>query len=109
MTVLADTFEGKPLNSPNDLVYKSDGSLYFTDPPFGLPKFFDDPRKDPKWATIAGIVGDVRHRGVDEPARPELYQPHAQSPYRSMILTVRQSQWLLQMLLSPRARTPWYF
>ena len=38
--------EGKRLNSPNDLVYKSDGSLYFTDPPFGLPKAFDDPRKE---------------------------------------------------------------
>ncbi|MFL6598723.1 MAG: SMP-30/gluconolactonase/LRE family protein, partial [Chthoniobacterales bacterium] len=38
--------EGKRLNSPNDLVYRSDGTLYFTDPPFGLPKFFDDPRKE---------------------------------------------------------------
>ena len=46
LTVLADSYGGKRLNSPNDLVYKSDGSLYFTDPPFGLPKFFDDPRKE---------------------------------------------------------------
>ncbi len=45
-TVLADSFEGKRLNSPNDLVYRSDGTLFFTDPPFGLPKFFDDPRKE---------------------------------------------------------------
>ncbi|HEX9639148.1 MAG TPA: SMP-30/gluconolactonase/LRE family protein [Acidobacteriota bacterium] len=45
-TVLAERFEGKRLNSPNDLVYKSDGSLYFTDPPFGLPKFYDDPRRE---------------------------------------------------------------
>jgi len=45
VTVLADAFEGKRLNSPNDLVYRSDGSVYFTDPPFGLPKFYDDPRK----------------------------------------------------------------
>ena len=37
ITVLADSFGGKKLNSPNDLVYKSDGSLYFTDPPYGLP------------------------------------------------------------------------
>jgi gluconolactonase len=35
-TILADSFEGKALNSPNDLVYRSDGSLYFTDPPYGL-------------------------------------------------------------------------
>jgi gluconolactonase len=35
-TVLADAYEGGRLNSPNDLVYASDGTLYFTDPPFGL-------------------------------------------------------------------------
>jgi gluconolactonase len=46
LTVLADSYQGKRLNSPNDLVYRSDGTLYFTDPPFGLPKFFDDPRKE---------------------------------------------------------------
>lgn len=46
LTVLADNFEGKRLNSPNDLVYRSDDTLYFTDPPFGLPKFHDDPRKE---------------------------------------------------------------
>lgn len=46
LTVLADRFEGRRLNSPNDLVYADDGTLYFTDPPFGLPKFFDDPRKE---------------------------------------------------------------
>ena len=45
-TVLADRYQGKRFNSPNDLIYKSDGALYFTDPPFGLPKFFDDPRKE---------------------------------------------------------------
>src|SRR5215510_11166364 len=35
-TVLAEQFQGKRLNSPNDLVVKSDGSLYFTDPPYGV-------------------------------------------------------------------------
>jgi gluconolactonase len=35
-TVLADAYDGKRLNSPNDLVYRSDGTLFFTDPPFGL-------------------------------------------------------------------------
>lgn len=46
ITVLADRYDGKRLNSPNDLVYKSDGALYFTDPPFGLPGVFDDPRRE---------------------------------------------------------------
>ncbi|MGH9439578.1 MAG: SMP-30/gluconolactonase/LRE family protein, partial [Terriglobia bacterium] len=45
-TVLASRYEGKRLNSPNDLVYKSDGSLYFTDPPFGLAKLDKDPKKE---------------------------------------------------------------
>lgn len=36
ISVLADSFEGKPLNSPNDVVVKSDDSIWFTDPPFGL-------------------------------------------------------------------------
>jgi len=46
VTVLADRYQGKRLNSPNDLVYRSDGALYFTDPPFGLPRVFDDPAKE---------------------------------------------------------------
>ena len=46
VTVLADRYHGKRLNSPNDLVYRSDGTLFFTDPPFGLPKAFDDARKE---------------------------------------------------------------
>ncbi|HEY4375198.1 MAG TPA: SMP-30/gluconolactonase/LRE family protein [Burkholderiales bacterium] len=36
LTVLADSYLGKPLNSPNDVVVKSDGSVWFTDPPFGI-------------------------------------------------------------------------
>jgi len=46
LTVLADRYQGKRLNSPNDLVHRSDGALYFSDPPFGLPKFYEDPRKE---------------------------------------------------------------
>ncbi|MGI0029845.1 MAG: SMP-30/gluconolactonase/LRE family protein, partial [Nitrososphaera sp.] len=54
-TVLVDRYEGKRLNSPNDLVYKSDGTLYFTDPPFGLPKFSADPRKELPYSGIFSI------------------------------------------------------
>jgi gluconolactonase len=36
ITVLADTFQGKKLNSPNDVVVKSNGAIYFTDPPYGI-------------------------------------------------------------------------
>lgn len=46
VTILADKADGKRFNSPNDIVLRSDGTVYFTDPPYGLPKFFDDPRKE---------------------------------------------------------------
>lgn len=46
VTVLSDSYEGKKLNSPNDLVIKSDGTVYFTDPPYGLPDFYTDKRKE---------------------------------------------------------------
>lgn len=46
LTVLVSHEGGKRLNSPNDLVYKSDGTLYFTDPPYGMPLQDEDPRKE---------------------------------------------------------------
>jgi gluconolactonase len=45
-TVLASAYEGRRLSSPNDLVYRSDGALFFTDPPFGLPGGFEDPARE---------------------------------------------------------------
>ena len=45
-TTLAGRFEGKRLNSPNDLVYRSNGDLYFTDPPFGLRRLDADSAKE---------------------------------------------------------------
>jgi gluconolactonase len=43
---LADRYQGRRLNSPNDVVVKSDGSIYFTDPPYGLPQRWEDPRRE---------------------------------------------------------------
>jgi gluconolactonase len=43
---LADKYMGKRLNSPNDLTLKSNGDIYFTDPPYGLPKIEKDPAKE---------------------------------------------------------------
>jgi gluconolactonase len=45
-TVIVANYQGKRLNSPNDLVLHSSGAVYFTDPPYGLPKGDDDPAKD---------------------------------------------------------------
>lgn len=65
-TVLADRFDGKRLNSPNDLVYRSDGALFFTDPPFGLPKFHDDPRRELKVSGVYSVKdGKVRLVSTD--------------------------------------------
>jgi len=43
---LAERYEGKRFNSPNDLVYRANGDLYFTDPPYGLFKLNEDPVKE---------------------------------------------------------------
>jgi gluconolactonase len=65
-TVLADRYEGRRLNSPNDLVYRSDGALFFTDPPFGLPKFHDDPRRElPHFGVYSLVDGRLRLVSTD--------------------------------------------
>jgi len=46
ITVLADRYDGKQLNSPNDLVVKSDGSIWFTDPPFGIAGYYQGERAE---------------------------------------------------------------
>ncbi|MCA9136560.1 MAG: SMP-30/gluconolactonase/LRE family protein [Planctomycetales bacterium] len=43
---LVDRYQGKRLNSPNDLTFDKAGNLYFTDPPYGLPERADDPRRE---------------------------------------------------------------
>ncbi|MGE3108055.1 MAG: SMP-30/gluconolactonase/LRE family protein [Phycisphaerales bacterium] len=59
VTVLADAFDGKRLNSPNDLVYRSDGALFFTDPPFGLPKVYDDPARESPYTGVYSLKDDA--------------------------------------------------
>ncbi len=49
---LVNAFDGKKLNSPNDAVYDSMGNLYFTDPPYGLPKQMEDPGKELKFQGV---------------------------------------------------------
>ena len=52
---LADKYDGKKFNSPNDSVYKSNGDLYFTDPPYGLLKLNADPAKELDWNGVYRI------------------------------------------------------
>jgi gluconolactonase len=65
-TVLADRWNGKRLNSPNDLVYRSDGTLFFTDPPFGLPEFANDRRREtPHFGIYAVREGKIQLLSTD--------------------------------------------
>src|SRR5580700_2190494 len=73
ITILADSYQGKKFNSPNDLVYKSDGSLYFTDPPYGLPTQQDnDPQKELQVNGVYRIPGARQQKPGTEPARNQL-------------------------------------
>jgi len=73
VTVLADSYQGKKLNSPNDLVYKSDGSLYFTDPPYGLRTQGDkDPAKELSFSGVYRIPGAAAQQPGSEPHRSQL-------------------------------------
>jgi len=51
-TTLADRYEGQRFNSPNDLVYGPHGDLYFTDPPYGLEKGADDPKREMNYCGV---------------------------------------------------------
>ena len=73
ITVLADSYQGKKLNSPNDLVYKRDGSLYFTDPPYGLPTQADtDPIKELEVNGVYRIPNALQQAPGAAPARHTL-------------------------------------
>jgi gluconolactonase len=70
LTVLADRYHGQRLNSPNDLVYRSDGALFFTDPPFGLPRGFDDPRKELAFSGVFCLIGGAMKLVASDLAGP---------------------------------------
>lgn len=55
---LADKYDGKRFNSPNDAVVAKDGTIYFTDPPYGLEKAFDDPKKELTFQGVYRISPD---------------------------------------------------
>ncbi|MGB7266161.1 MAG: SMP-30/gluconolactonase/LRE family protein, partial [Terracidiphilus sp.] len=73
VTILVDSYQGKRLNSPNDLVYRSDGSLYFTDPPYGLRTQNDsDPQQQLKVNGVYRIPRALDHKPGAPPANGEL-------------------------------------
>jgi len=75
ITVLIDKFDGKPLNSPNDVVVKSDGSIWFSDPPFGILGNYEGHiaqrelptnvyRLDPRNGQATVVTGDLVPNGL---------------------------------------------
>lgn len=60
ITTVMDNFEGKRLNSPNDVVVKSDGSIWFTDPPFGILGWYEGYKAEPELnAAIWRVDGET--------------------------------------------------
>lgn len=70
VTPLVDHFNGKKLNAPNDLVYRADGTLFFTDPPYGLPKGDDDPMKELPFNGVFRLKGGTLDVIISDMTRP---------------------------------------
>ena len=70
ITVLASHYEGKELNSPNDIVVKRDGAIYFSDPTYGRIEFYGVPRPT-ELGFSRCLPARSRHQGID-PARRRL-------------------------------------
>jgi gluconolactonase len=68
---LAELYQGERFNSPNDAVYRSNGDLYFTDPPYGLPEQMEDPEKELTYQGVYRLTPDGKVSLLtDELSRP---------------------------------------
>ena len=99
VTVLADRFDGKPLNSPNDIVVKSDDAVWFSDPPFGILGNYEGHtatpelpthvyRLDPRTRQLAPVTaGDFRPNGLAfSPDESKLYVVNATATPREILV-----------------------
>jgi gluconolactonase len=75
ITVLADSFEGRRLNSPNDVVVRSDGSIWFTDPTYGIQSDYEGHKATPEQATNNVYRIDPETGAVDAVIR-DFVQPN---------------------------------
>jgi predicted permease len=85
----ADTADAPPVIIVNQAFAKK---FWPNEDALGKRITFDNPKKNPKWITIVGVVGDIRHFGLDIDPKPEMYVPFAQEPYFTTIYVVRSSQ-----------------
>ena len=99
ITVLADKFDNKPLNSPNDIVVKSDGTVWFSDPPFGILGNYEGHvatpelpthvyRLDPQSKQLTPVTpGDYRPNGLAfSPDESKLYVVNASATPREILV-----------------------
>jgi gluconolactonase len=105
-TSLADRWQGRRLNSPNDLVVAHDGSIYFTDPPFGLPGTFDDPAKELAFQGVYRLAPDGNLDLVlDQLRAPNgiALSPDARTLYVSDVDPARPAVWAFDLDANARA------
>ena len=76
ITVIADSFEGKRLNSPNDVVVKSDGTIWFTDPLFGIGGDYEGERAESE----IPAAGRLHRADLGRPDRRESAVGHGEDP-----------------------------
>jgi gluconolactonase len=83
VSTVIDRYDGKRLNSPNDLVYRSDGSLYFTDPPYGLTGGDQDPKKELPFNGVYRYANGKLQLLIKDLTRPNgiAFSPDEQSLY----------------------------
>src|ERR1044071_1909047 len=93
ITVIAERFEGKPLNSPNDIVCKSDGSIWFTDPPFGVLGFYEGHRATPELPTNVYRVDPTNGRLPAAASRGSRETSFVRPPSRSLRTSRSSTSW----------------
>jgi gluconolactonase len=91
-TVLASSFEGKRLNSPNDLVLAHDGAIYFTDPPWGLKGDWSSPYRQTDYAGVYRLGPDNALTMIDKTIEPNGIGLSPDG--RTLYATDRKSGWV---------------
>ena len=91
ITVLADRYQGKRLNSPNDVVVRSDGSIWFTDPSYGIDHDYEGRRQERRARRLPRLPDRPRHRGgharrrrLRPPQRPRLLARRVAAVHRRL-------------------------
>lgn len=100
-TTLVDRYQGRRLNSPNDLMFKSNGDLYFTDPPFGLPQAFDDPARELDFCGVYRLSVDGQLTLLTKEIKAPngiAFSPDEKKLYVTDVFAGQQAWWVFDVL-----------